>query len=771
MILAWAVFPVVLGALCLGLGELAARTVGRRPPAALLVPYGFAAMIVIASLTTSIGALAPFTVPLVVGLGVVGVVLAPRRDPTRATRVALAAGATTFLLFGAPVLLSGEPTFTGYVKLDDTATFLAFADRVLDHGRDLDGLPPSSYEATLAVNVANGYPLGAVLPLGIGARLVGTDPAWVWQPYLCFAAALLAVTLAVLAQRLTASVGRPGVLAVGASASALYYGYALWGGIKELVAVPLLALAAVTVEREKRAVSEVVLPVVALAGFLGVMSVGGLVWVMPLALAHLLVTHGTRLRRSLVGAGLFVVLTLPVIAEAGAFLRADNVTSFRSGEELGNLVRPLHVRQILGIWPTADFRVDPEHGWLTALLLLVAVLGLIAGLLTVVRGRRWDLAALLASVTLGAVVFVTLGSPWLGGKALAMASPVVLLVVLCGLLCPPRATWRRAGVVLGSLVLAGVLVSDALAYRGVWLAPYDQLSELEMIGKRFAGQGPALMTEYQPYGVRHFLRALDAEGASELRRRQVPLADGSLVPKGGFADIDRFDQREIIPTYRLLVLRRSPVGSRPSSTYELAFRGRWYDVWRRVDAVVPARLALGTELDRNGVPTCGDVKALVSSSPGSRIVVPQQASATIAGVYDPLPKGWAETAPGIVAVGGPGEVRVPIQATGPGRFGVWVGGSSSRRLHILVDGRSVGWVGPHINQAGMWIRAGDMTLGQGPHTVTLRAERDRLHPGVVVGPFSIGPVALAEEPSGALEQVDDPHALCRRSVDWVELAR
>src|SRR4029077_4877632 len=101
--------------------------------------------------------------------------------------------------------------------------------------------------------------------------------------------------------------------------------------------------------------------------------------------------------------------------------------------------------------------------------------------------------------------------------------------------------------------------------------------ELEAIGKTYAGQGPALMTEYQPYGVRHFLRRLDPEGASELRRRTVPLADGSLLEKGDYADIDAFDQSEIVPIYPLLVLRRSPVGSRPSSAYTLASRGAWYD--------------------------------------------------------------------------------------------------------------------------------------------------------------------------------------------------
>ena len=48
------------------------------------------------------------------------------------------------------------------------------------------------------------------------------------------------------------------------------------------------------------------------------------------------------------------------------------------------------------------------------------------------------------------------------------------------------------------------------------------------------------MTEYQPYGVRHFLRELDPEGASELRRRLVRLRDGATLGKGAYANIDAF---------------------------------------------------------------------------------------------------------------------------------------------------------------------------------------------------------------------------------------
>ena len=68
-------------------------------------------------------------------------------------------------------------------------------DRVMEHGRSLAGLAPSTYEATLATTLAIGYPTGSLMPLGIGHQLLSYDLAWLYQPYLTFLAALLALTL------------------------------------------------------------------------------------------------------------------------------------------------------------------------------------------------------------------------------------------------------------------------------------------------------------------------------------------------------------------------------------------------------------------------------------------------------------------------------------------------------------------------------------------------------------------------------------------------
>ena len=109
-----------------------------------------------------------------------------------------------FAVFAAPVVLSGEATFAGYIKLDDTATWFAITDRLMEHGRDLSSLPPSSYEATLAFNLAGWYPVGAFVPFGIGARLTGQELAWVFQPYLALLASFIALALWQLTERIRA---------------------------------------------------------------------------------------------------------------------------------------------------------------------------------------------------------------------------------------------------------------------------------------------------------------------------------------------------------------------------------------------------------------------------------------------------------------------------------------------------------------------------------------------------------------------------------------
>jgi hypothetical protein len=182
LLVPWVAFPVLLVALSAGCGLLVERAAGLRLPVGLLLPAGFATLMV-AALFPPVPHVARLATPLVVVLAVAGVALSFRRrlDYRPWIWPALAA-VTTFAAFAAPIVLSGAATFAGYIKLDDTATYLAMLDRFTSHGYDTSGLQPSTYEAILNTSLNYGYPMGSLMPLGIGRDLVREDTLWLWQP-------------------------------------------------------------------------------------------------------------------------------------------------------------------------------------------------------------------------------------------------------------------------------------------------------------------------------------------------------------------------------------------------------------------------------------------------------------------------------------------------------------------------------------------------------------------------------------------------------------
>src|ERR671924_644131 len=161
---AWALFPLVLAALCVGCGLLVEALAGRRLPGTLVPVAGLALVVVVGQVTTLADAIAELTTPLMVALAGLGLSL--RWRGRRIEPWAAACAVAVFAVYAAPIVLSGQATFAGFIKLDDTATWMALTDRVMEHGRSLSGLAPSTYEATLSFNLGQGYPIGTFLPLG-----------------------------------------------------------------------------------------------------------------------------------------------------------------------------------------------------------------------------------------------------------------------------------------------------------------------------------------------------------------------------------------------------------------------------------------------------------------------------------------------------------------------------------------------------------------------------------------------------------------------------
>ena len=745
----WVLFPAVLALLCAGCGSLVLWIAGVRGSGTLLLPVGYAVVVVVASTVVWVPGGAPFAVPVVAGLaagGLVGLVR-KRTRPNRAAAWAAAAALLAFLAYGAPVLLSGEPTVAGYISLDDSATWFALTDRALEHGRSTTGLAPSSYEAALDSYLGSGYPLGAFLPLGVTARLTGQDVAWTFQPYVAMLGALLSLSLVALARPLFARPWASTATAVVAAQPALLYAYAQWSGVKEVAAAALIAatcaLASVAAPGARGA-----LPVAAVAAALAcTLSPGGLVWLAGAGgVAVVVAVRGGDRRRLGVGAALTMLLSVPALATAATFTRTGNDV-LTSADELGNLIGPLSPLQAGGIWPSSDFRVRPDaYGPTLLLVVLVAVLAS-AGVAAAAHRRVWERLAYVGTSVAGAAAIVAFGSPWVDAKALATASPAILFAALCGCAWLVQGGRRREAILAAGAVAAGVLWSNVVAVRGVSLAPHDQLAELQAIGERYAGQGPALTTEYQPYGVRHFLRELDPEGVSELRRRPIPRRDGSLVAKGDTADLDELELATVL-TYPTLVLRRSPAASRPPSPYELRWQGRWYEVWQRGDSPVPtSRLPLGDAGGQTAVPGCGEVRDVAAGA--AALVAARSRPALLETILEP-------------------RRAVSFEVPSAGRYDLWLAAPILQRGSMLVDGVPAGSVPRRRDTTGQYVPVGTVHLEAGSHTIELRPRPGLLSPDTPAAPAPHLVVAATGTQPLLSVAASVPESLCGSALDWVE---
>ena len=781
----WLAFPVVLGLVCFGCGLLLEEVTRRRLPVLLLMPMGFAFVIVLVQLATISDATAELGVPAAVAAAAAGFGLSypwGRIDPW-----AVLAPLLAYAVYAAPVVLSGDPTFTGYIKLDDTATWFALTDRVMEHGRSLEGLPPSSYEATLAFNLADGYPVGAFLPLGVGRALVGQDVAWVFQPYLAFAAALLAAALYVLAGTVLRSGPARMVAAAIAAQPALLFGYVLWGGIKEIVAAALIALLATLValalaEEEGPRDRDLVLIAVTCAAVIAALSAAGGVWLLGVLLpAALLVLRHRGTLAAIRGGGLVAIvagaLSAPLFV-AGGFVPPTS-SPVTSDTAKGNLVEPLSWLQLLGVWPEGDFRLEPDDMLVTYVLVGAVAVAALTGLVLAWRRRATGLLLFVGGTAAAGAAIVAAGSPWVDAKALATASPVVVFAALVGAGLLAAGGRRVEGAVVAALVCGGVLWSNVLAYNEANLAPHDRHVELEQIGDRIAGEGPALMTEYEPYGVRHFLREADAEGASELRRRLVPLRSGRPLRKLGTADIDEFELAGI-RAYRTLVLRRSPVASRPPSVYRLLSRGRFYDVWQLTPGLEDSLLEhvpLGGGGEPAARPACAQVRALGrrAAAAGGQLAVARAPRAVRVDMIAAATgtQGHTRRVPGMPGAVYPGrEARfdATVRLRRPGRYLIYVRGAFRRELELAVDGRRVATRRHRLSHDGHHEPLGEVELARGSHRVEVGYRPAELAPGSGGPPFPLGPLYVVEPSNPRVDVVPPGQAglLCGERLDWIE---
>jgi hypothetical protein len=777
LVVAWILFPLVVSALAYGCGLLVNHIARADLPGALVLPLGLAAIIVVAQLATTFDSTAELATPLAVALAVLGLWLSRGASLPRPSVPEAVAALGVFVVYALPVVASGEATIAGYTKLEDGSTFLALTEGALHAGRGGDWFGGSSY---LAFFASGHYPIGSLLPFGIGGQLLGEEIAWLFQPYLAVLAGMLALALQPLCAPVVKSPWQRAFVAFVAAQAALLFGFGMWGGIKELTAAVLLPLGAALLPHAVRAARDwrAALPLaIVTSAAIAALSVGAVAWLgIPLAVTLWIIARSYGPRIAAKQAAVFALICAPIVAisvpTASIVTSSGNRDTLTSDAELGTLLQPLNWLQGAGVWLGGDFRFQPEYPVVTLTLIVLVLAAAVAGIAAFRRtgGRAGLLYA--AGGVIGCAAIVATGSPWLDAKALATISPIPILLALAAGAQATEAGGRFAGWAVIALVSVGVLGSNALAYREVSLAPRDRFEELARIGDEFAGDGPTLLTRTEPYANRYFLRRLAVDNAAEFRfHHPIRLRSGRVSRELRSVDVDQLSPSSLA-RYRLLVLRHSPVGSRPPSGYTLAWRGRWYDVWKRTGPVARDRLVFGSRLDSGAAPSCAVLKRFARSHAYGKLAATRASRPVIAMLSKRvLPDGWhaSKQLPGAARPGGPGTVRTSVVLPREGRWRVWIGGGVAGRLSIAVDGRQIATADNRVNRPREYERLATVPLAAGRHQVAIRYDEELLaHSGAndLLGPLAFTAAGPSAKPIYLAAR--DVDILCGHRLDWIE---
>jgi hypothetical protein len=784
------VFPALFAALAFGSGLLLERLTGRPLPTVLLLPLGLAVMVVVSQLTTQWSFSARATPWVLLALALAGWALGRRslrRIPFQPWPFAVGIG--VYLTTIAPVLLSGEATLSAYGLDTSEAFHLAGIDWMLHHGRDFASLAPDSYTALIVKGYFGvAYPTGAHSVIGGVAGITGQDYAWIFQPALAVMMAALGLTLYWLARTLVPQRWAAAAIAFVAAQPALAYAYELQGSLKEVLLLPMLALLpALALQFRSWEGSGVrrVLPL-AVVGAAGVAADGPayVAWFAPVVifLYALALYRRPRLpsRRVATELGLLVavglVFSIPTLVHLKSYFQlSSGVLSAQS--EGGNLLQPLHLRQLLGVWLSPDHRINPTSlATETSILIGVAMLATILGLIALIRREAWGLLLFGALSVVAAAYLTAKGSPWADAKVYVILSPFVVLLAMFGAAGLAQRGMPIEGIVLGAAVALGVLWSDGVLYHNTTLAPRDRFAELNTIDQRFSGQGPTLNPDFEDFDL-YFLRHMRIDGPGNAYKvRAAVLVGGQPAGYGQTYDLDQL-QPSYVNQFRTIVVRRSPEASRPPAWFKRVFAGRFYDVWQRTSGPqVLAHDSIGTGGQSAGLPNCGDIGDLAASAkPGDQLavverppVVLQRAAATRhSSNFKPGPDGS-------LYLSSRGEMDAVIDAPTSARYDVWLQASVGRRLTVQIDGRSVTSAAYEANEPKQYVHAGSVPLSAGTHRLRIVRAGGSLHPGN--GAINqLGLISFSSPASQTTQVTMLPAAswrqLCGRRLDWIELVR
>lgn len=432
-----------------------------------------------------------------------------------------------------------------------------------------------------------------------------------------------------------------------------------------------------------------------------------------------------------IGALVVVAAAAVAIGPAASFIeKIDDVQ-----QSAGRLSSPIFPGEALGIWPEGDYRIvrGEVSGALPATALGALAIGF--GLFSLVRRREWALLAMLVAGAAAYVVARLFAEIHVEAKALAVISPLVVLVALRALLAPSQSqwaagsrqislTWARYG--FGGLIAIAALASSILALRAAPVGFDDRQAGLERLAEEIGGESVVFLgvDRFAGYYLRETLaRAPGGYVPEEIDpRKEKPWTQGLAV------DFDTMDPVRL-DRFDYAITTTAAYASAAPENFEPVLRAADYVLWRRTGETPRSRI-----VEPSGAPG-----ALGACTADERA----RDRPTVATVFETTPavadrSAWrgperVETAAAAQedAFAAPGTAKVDLDLPEPGDYELSLQYHSQAPLKVLVGGEVVAELPPSLDgmyidgagRAAFW-PAGELSAGaSGVIEIELRAKR------------------------------------------------
>lgn len=673
----------------------------------------------------------------------------------------LAIGLAALLVASMPFLASGRVGLLGVSLDNDTDNHLLWAETV------------RSSRMALLWGTQSSYPLGPHSLVATVGTATGAPLNLVFTGLLVAVVPITAMTAAgVLARERW---WRRAVAGILCSLGYLLAAYYAEGAFKETIIAALLLAFVLLAEQVRARWCEtaaksrwrLLIPAVILVvGSVYTYSYLGLAWfasAIALWAVAQVIAHPGGLRRWFsrrgisdvlpeltIAGGLGVILLLPIAAQIINFYNAIGTSPAAGGgipaTALGNLPGPLSGYEMLGIWWSPDFRLASSNTFMAGELSAFALALAIYGLVWAVRRRQLLLvAAVVGSV---AIYLHSRGSqsPYVTAKALVIATPIVMAVILRGLLSSREGLVpiRVARLAVAALFCAAAGYSSYQALRDEPVQAPEPGRELAAF-HRIIGNSRVLTLgddDYAPW-------QLHASAVSALASNSPSLGGALARPSKPYVFGQSLDFDSVTPAgldnFRYVIAPNTDYASQVPPNFKLVASARLYTLFERTGPTEP----------RQTLEAPGSAGAILDcrSSTGRRL---QTARGFAATMTPPV------TVPGSgLTAGGGVSLHLPLPK---GEWQLSIQYLSSFDLNLSALGRR--WTMPaYLGRQGPFFAVGAVegTGAASPVTLSIAATR----PSVFTGPAlfaSISVVAATRLPD--VRRVVPLGRACGKYVDW-----